>query len=279
MLVALVTPTALAVRCATTTHLQMTITPHFVDICSHLAPPMSVLLCAAHWPFIQQIKASSSSMEQLPPLLPYSCMTANGCLWTAYGLLRHQFTIWAPNLIGMMLGLYYCLTLVKLTGRMSMDDSNANNNETVSSWNLSKPNTAHHHIQALRATGLATAVLAAAGLLHIIGHAAVLLCLVWNAGCPLQACLQSMRQQPSTTSSTTMTMTLTSVSPLLASVVSRFLWTVTGMWHLHDNKVIVPNLLGLLAAMMQIWFVVQATHRVRAHQPSTSSTLAMALTP
>lgn len=50
--------------------------PAFVNVCAQLAPPLSIAVCAAPMPTIRNIK-SNEDVGSLP-LLPYSCMTANG---------------------------------------------------------------------------------------------------------------------------------------------------------------------------------------------------------
>ncbi|CAL1171187.1 unnamed protein product [Cladocopium goreaui] len=41
------------------------------------------------------------------PMLPYSAMTSQGSVWTAYGLLLNNPAVWTPNLCAALLGMYY----------------------------------------------------------------------------------------------------------------------------------------------------------------------------
>ena len=90
-------------------------TQSFVTACSHLAPPMSVLLCAAPLPTIRQMRLNQDVGSL--PLLPYSCMAASCSLWTTYGLLQHELTLWAPNLVGLLLAVYYIAEYTKVVAR------------------------------------------------------------------------------------------------------------------------------------------------------------------
>jgi len=200
--------------------------PQFVHFCSHLAPAMSVLLCAAPLPTIRQI-AKNQDVGSLP-LLPYSCMAASCTLWTTYGLLRNEFALWAPNLVGLILALYYCSTFIKFAPKQASP---------------TLPGSVKQHVTLLGVMGATTA---AAVLTSVnptaIGQAAVLLCIALFA-----SPLASLKTVMNTKSASAIPLPFT-----LASVAACFMWSVTGLLELHDPNVIVPNTLGLVFGLAQV---------------------------
>lgn len=202
-----------------------TATPAFVSICSQLAPPVSILLNAAPFPTIREIE-SNQDVGSLP-LLPYSCMTANCCLWTTYGFLQRQASIWAPNLIGMLLALYYCASFIRFAPSKSS----------------TLPGSIRWHVGSIVGVMLATIT---AVLIRInpvwIGRAAVLFCMALFA-----SPLASLRTVLQTKSARSIPLPFT-----IASVTNCFLWSVTGILKLKDWNIIVPNVVGLACGLAQV---------------------------
>jgi len=201
--------------------------PQFVNVCSHLAPPLSVLLCAAPLPTIRQV-AQTQDVGSLP-LLPYTCMAANGAMWATYGILQHQAAIWVPNGIGLLLALYYCAEFIKVAPKEASP---------------TLPGSVNQHVGLLGAMGVAIAATVASGHVNadLIGQAAVVLCIALFAS-PL-ASLQTVLQ---TKSAHSIPLPFT-----LASLAACFAWCVTGFCQLHDLNVIIPNTLGLVFGLAQV---------------------------
>eukprot|EP00549_Striatella_unipunctata_P009078 CAMPEP_0118691472 /NCGR_PEP_ID=MMETSP0800-20121206/10699_1 /TAXON_ID=210618 ORGANISM="Striatella unipunctata, Strain CCMP2910" /NCGR_SAMPLE_ID=MMETSP0800 /ASSEMBLY_ACC=CAM_ASM_000638 /LENGTH=234 /DNA_ID=CAMNT_0006589255 /DNA_START=261 /DNA_END=965 /DNA_ORIENTATION=- len=199
--------------------------PTFVEICGQLAPPMSVLLSAAPLPTIRGIQ-QAQDVGSLP-LLPYTCMAASCTLWAVYGFLKKQSSIWAPNLIGLGLGLYYLRSFIRFSPPESP----------------TLPGTVQQHLSGLVALGVAIlgAVLASVKP-AIVGQLAVLFCIALFAS-PL-ASLQTVLR---TKSARSIPLPFT-----LVSLVNCFLWTVTGVLKLKDANIIIPNVLGMACGLAQV---------------------------
>ena len=197
----------------------------FVNICARLAPPLGIVLCAAPIPTIRNIK-SNENVGSLP-LLPYSCMVGNCFLWSTYGLLKHQASIWGPNLIGTILALYYCRTYIKYSPKSSP----------------TLPGSVDQHVISIMAVfgAVAAAVLCSINPSYV-GQTAVIFCIALFAS-PLAA----LKTVVATKSAKSIPWPFT-----IASVINCFLWSVTGAFKLKDWNVIVPNTLGLAFGLAQI---------------------------
>lgn len=199
--------------------------PQFVQLCSHLAPPMSVLLSAAPMPTIRQIQADKDVGSL--PLLPYSCMAANCGLWTTYGLLKRNTSIWAPNLVGFLLALYYCKSFIKFAPKQSP----------------TLPGSVRLHVTSLLTVGAAVAAAVLSSVNPaLMGQAAVVFCIALFAS-PLST-LKTVLQ---TKSAQSIPLPFT-----LASVAACLCWSVAGVWKMKDLNVIIPNALGLLCGLAQV---------------------------
>ena len=64
-----------------------------VEILTFLAPYATVMVYAAPFPLIQQIKREKNVGSL--PLLPYSSMAASSFIWTVYGFLKREAKVWS----------------------------------------------------------------------------------------------------------------------------------------------------------------------------------------
>jgi solute carrier family 50 protein (sugar transporter) len=162
------------------------------------------------------------------PLLPYSTMVSSAFLWLTYGILLNESKIWSSNGIGLVLGAYYFYEFLQHCPKSSP----------------TLPGRKEHHVQLVAAV-LATTVIATQTLNRPavwIGRVAVAFCIILFAS-PLAA-LQTVIQQKSARA-----------IPLpftIASVANCFLWSVVGLFEMHDVNVYLPNLLGLSCGLAQV---------------------------
>ena len=202
--------------------------PQWVDICGKLAPAAAVVVFMAPIPTIRQINRVGSVGNM--PLLPYSSMIACTFLSIAYGVLKNEPKIWAPNSIGLVLGVCYFLNFIKHVPKASP----------------TLPGSIQQHAQFIAAVVGTTLFLALSPLvrtpLTYIGTAGVVFCVAMFAS-PLSA-LKVVIQTKSAKS-----------IPLpfsVASVINCFLWSVTGLLDMRDINVWLPNILGLTCSLMQV---------------------------
>jgi solute carrier family 50 protein (sugar transporter) len=162
------------------------------------------------------------------PLLPYSTMVASAFLWLTYGILLNESKIWSSNGIGLVLGAYYFYEFLQHCPKSSP----------------TLPGRKEQHVQLVAAV-LATTLIATQTLTKPavwIGRVAVAFCVILFAS-PLAA-LQTVIQQKSARS-----------IPLpftVASVANCFLWSIVGLFDMHDVNVYLPNLLGLSFGLAQV---------------------------
>ena len=204
------------------------VVPQWVDICSQLAPATSLILFAAPIPTILQI-SSSKSVGNLP-LLPYSSMVANAALWTAYGLLKKESTIWTANGIGCILAIFYMYQFTRYAPFQS----------------TTLPGSIKQHITFVISVILATIAMSTqpfiASPANIIGSTAVLFCMAMFAS-PLAA----LKNVLETKSAQSIPLPLA-----LASLANCILWSIAGIFKMKDFNVIAPNIIGLASSITQL---------------------------
>lgn len=198
-----------------------------VNLCAQIAPVASIFVIASPFPTIQKI-IRDKGVGQMP-LLPYSSMLASCFLWSVYGFLKKEPSVWGPNLFGVIAATYYSLQFAKYSPKSSP----------------SLPGSLKAHAQVVATIILSTLALAFVGLkqsTEIIGYAAVLLCLALF-GSPLAAAQTVMK----TKSAKSIALPFT-----IASCINCFAWSVTGLFKMHDPNVWVTNALGLTFALLQV---------------------------
>jgi len=169
------------------------------------------------------------------PLLPYSAMFANGCIWTAYGVLQNNPAIWIPNTLGIVLGSLYSGVFLRYC-------------PVGADW---LPHTCYAHMVGVLGVG---SVVAGAWLCfdhsmatQIVGIMGNIVCITMFAG-PLSAIRTVMREK--CTRSLPFSFTI-------ATMVNCSLWAFYGTFLLNDPLIIVPNALGLLSSLIQLGLFVR----------------------
>ncbi|KAL7574592.1 hypothetical protein ACA910_002950 [Epithemia clementina (nom. ined.)] len=204
-------------------------TSWLVETCGNLAPWAAVVVFLAPLPTIHKI-VQDKTVGHLP-LLPYSAMICSTILWSTYGILKGEARIWSANLFGLLLGLYYFVRFIKFSPKAS----------------ATLPGTVSQHLQFLLAIALTTGLVATMSstvdlATSIIGMGGVVFAFSMFAS-PLSV-LKLVLEKKSAKS-----------IPLpftLASFVNCFLWSVFGLFKMHDVNIYLPNLLGLACTVAQI---------------------------
>jgi solute carrier family 50 protein (sugar transporter) len=201
--------------------------PRFVDLCATLAPPMSVVLCAAPLPTILNIQKAQDVGEY--PLLPYSCMTSNCALWTTYGVMKQSSTVWIPNLVGLFLGLYYMKSFIRFAPK---------------SASPTLPGSVVHHLVAVLCVlcWIVTSLSFLSIPASVVGTVATIFCVAMFAS-PLAAMKTVIRDK----SAKSIPLPFT-----VASLMNCFFWSVIGLFKFRDRNIIIPNILGLTFSLMQV---------------------------
>lgn len=204
------------------------VVPGWVELCSKIAPISSIILFAAPIPTILQI-IKNKNVGTLP-LLPYSSMASNAALWTTYGILRKESTIYTGNGVGLILAICYLLQFIRFSPSKSP----------------TLPGSIKQHISitsiVIILSGIMTILPTIKSRTDTIGTLAVIFCIGMFTS-PLSV-LQNVIKTKSASS-----------IPLplaLASVINCFLWLVTGIIKMKDLNVIIPNVLGLISGLAQI---------------------------
>ncbi|GAX24407.1 solute carrier family 50 [Fistulifera solaris] len=198
-----------------------------VSLCAQIAPMASIFVIASPFPTVQKI-IRDRTVGQMP-LLPYSSMLASCFLWSVYGFLKAEPSVWGPNLFGVFASLYYSMQFAKYSPKSAP----------------SLPGSLKRHAQVVSTIVCATLALAFSGLkksTEIIGYACVVLCLALF-GSPLATAASVIR----TKSAKSIALPFT-----IASCVNCFAWTVTGLFKMNDPNVWVTNALGLTFALLQV---------------------------
>jgi solute carrier family 50 protein (sugar transporter) len=207
--------------------IAMTVLQPFVTLCGQAAPIASLALFMAPLPTIQQIKKDRRVGDL--PLLPYSTMTTSAFLWTTYGILKKEPSVYVTNLFGLVLALYYFFQFVRFAPMRSP----------------TLPGSKKQHIAGSASIVIAASLLYFSGLptaVNVIGLSAVAICLAMF-GSPLAA-LQTVIK---TKSAKSIPLPFT-----LASLINCFCWTVFGIFRMKDPNIYVTNTIGLFFAVVQL---------------------------
>lgn len=198
----------------------------WVDLAGTMAPLASLLVFAAPFPTIRQISREKNTGSL--PLLPYTCTVASAVVWTTYGILRKQPTIWSSNGIGLFLGLYYFLQFAKFGPKKSP----------------ALPGSIRQHVEGCVAIsgGTVLGALAFPSAAPAVGILGVIMCIAMFAS-PLAA----LKTVLETKSAKSIPLPFT-----LAAVANCFLWSVVGVFDMKDFNIIFPNLLGLASGLTQL---------------------------
>lgn len=184
---------------------------HFAGPVLGIALQVSCVMIAVDIYTMKSVKKLSS--------VPFACLLANGTLWTAYGWLRDDSTIYVPNIISIGTAVFCMFTYYK--------------------YALTKPLRTYGVALALCGTGL---WLATKGDPHPVGLIACALSVLMS-GSPLAVISTVIKEQS------------TAALPFGMSLITwlnNISWVLYGYWIAHDNMILVPNLLGLAMASVQM---------------------------
>jgi solute carrier family 50 protein (sugar transporter) len=196
-----------------------------VNLAGTAAPLASMLLFAAPIPTIRQVTQDKDSGSL--PLLPYTCTIASCFVWSMYGVLVKEESIWATNAIGVVTGLFYFIQFARFAPKQSS----------------TLPGSISQHIQGILAIMLLTCAAAIALPPKAVGMMGVMLTIALFSS-PLAA-LKTVLQ---TKSAASIPLPFT-----LASIANCFLWSVVGLFSMKDFNVVFPNSLGLLSGLVQVF--------------------------
>lgn len=200
----------------------------WVKVCGDLAPVLSILVCLSPVPTIQRI-VNREDVGNLP-LLPYSAMVVNGTLWLAYGVLTENPTIWSCRGFCLCVGLYYMTRFIQFSPKSAP----------------TLPGTVNQHIAGVL---LGFAGVSALIFSHVMNNPA------WLLGKLGILTVVAMFASPLTVLGIVIKSKSAEDIPLpftSAIAVSCFLWSVYGIGELHDLHIIIPNVLGLVLALLQL---------------------------
>ena len=189
-------------------------------------------------------------------------------LWLAYGLLKGESKIYVTNFIGLLLGTYYFLKFTQYVDNVEAVSSPSKPTTTTSASTL--PGTLKQHYQGIMFTVIGTLSLCimspinvtsfvhgfsgtSSPQLHyiypvdIIGNIAVIVC-VGLFGSPLSTLRLVIASKSATSIPTPFT---------LATIINCFSWYIVGVYEMkYDYNVIIPNLLGLIFGLVQLYLKV-----------------------
>ena len=200
--------------------------PMFVDLCTNAAPFAAIFVFMAPFPTVKKIR-QDKTVGTLP-LLPYSSMVASAFLWSTYGILKGEPKVWSSNLIGLCMGLYYMMSFIRNSPKAAP----------------SLPGSVRLHAVSVLSIIAATLLVAMSPISNpsaLIGPCGVLLTIGMFAS-PLSA-LKTVVQ---TKSAASIPLPFT-----LASLANCLMWSVAGLFRMHDANIYVPNLLGLSFSVAQ----------------------------
>jgi solute carrier family 50 (sugar transporter) len=221
------------------------------------APLCSVALTVAGVSTLLRIRRQRS-VGQLS-IVPFLSLLLNCTTWTLYGLLQHDLTILAPNLLGAFLGLLYSVQYVIYAGlpspatshlaSSSSSSSSASPISALSSAQLA----AHVQTQARRQLMGTLAALLGVCMLPVWLGASAGGRLVGRVGAVLATLLLA---SPLVSLRTVLRDRHTGSMPALPTSLASFAcaasWAAYGWLVAGDVNVVVPNLLGLFAATFQL---------------------------
>lgn len=209
----------------------------FIQLCGQGAPIASVGLYFAPMPTIKEITSAGTVGNM--PLLPYSSMLSNAFLWTTYGLMKMEPTIWSCNSVGIFVAAYYCVQFAK-----NLPKHKGSSVLEISTPTL--PGSVRQHLQAVSAVIVGALLLAIfkpfANTANLLGNVAVLFCVLMFAS-PLSV----IKVVLETKSAKAIPLPFTVVS-----VLNCLMWTVFGWFEMKDVNVYLPNILGLISGLVQL---------------------------
>ena len=194
-------------------------------------------------------------------------------LWLAYGILKGESKIYVTNFIGLLLGTFYFLKFTQYVGNVvesSISSSLSKPTTTTSTPSSNLPGTLKQHYQGIIFTIIGTLTLSIMSPLNvtsfvhsfsgtsspqlhyiypvdIIGNIAVIVC-IGLFGSPLSTLKLVIASKSATSIPTPFT---------IATIINCFSWYIVGVYEMkYDYNVIIPNLLGLMFGLVQLYLKV-----------------------
>lgn len=200
------------------------ILPSWIIVCSNLAPVASIIYYLAPIPTMMSVIRYKSTLGM--PLLSYSVMVASAYVWVLYGILLQRKRIIISSGAGMVLGALYFFILARYK-RI----------ETIPKW---------FHLLCVTVIMITMSALAfcleRSEAIDMVGDMGAVFTLLMFA-----APLSAIKTVIETNTSMAIPLPLT-----VASVVACALWSIVGLGKMHDEKVYVPEILGLVLSLVQV---------------------------
>lgn len=176
------------------------------------------------------------------PLLSYSSMVHNAFLWSTYGVLKQEPSVLVSNGVGFVMGILYCGIYIKYSQELPSKAQ-----ERTSTKGSSQNQTQFHllcmaFIMGVCLTIASATILSLAVRTEVIGIMGIVACVALFAS-PLAALQTVIEKQSAAAIPFPFT---------VASGVNCLLWTITGLFQMHDLNIILPNTLGLGCALIQL---------------------------
>mmetsp|Transcript_1002 Transcript_1002/g.3094 ORF Transcript_1002/g.3094 Transcript_1002/m.3094 type:complete len:295 (+) Transcript_1002:69-953(+) len=239
------------------------------------APICSVALTLAGLSTLVRIR-QQRSVGQLS-IVPFLSLLLNCATWSLYGVLQQDFTVLVPNLLGAILGALYSTQYVHFAGNPALDalSSGASSTAATAASSLESPamstssslsagiangsvssspaSLLHAQTRARRHLLLTLLMLIGVCMLpvwlgaeagaYLVGRVGALLATLLLAS-PLISLRQVLRDRH--------TGSMPALPTSLASFACAASWAAYGYLVAHDLNIVLPNLIGLLAATFQL---------------------------
>lgn len=209
-----------------------------ISVCYTVAPYTGILCSLAPFPTIRQIAREKTT--GVMPLLPYSSMVSNSFLWLMYGSLKNLKSVFWTNSVGFLLGTYYFFMFSTYCGSTS-----------------DLPGTVEQHLKATISIILLNVLLVLSlpktRAKDVIGKEGMISFIVLFA-----SPLTTLKHVIVSKSATSIPLPFT-----IASVVNCLLWSVVGIFQMHDFYIAFPSVMGLCCAVAQLLLIAMYYDRVK----------------
>ena len=265
------------------TPISAALTSQLVEMAGQLDPLASLGLCMAPMATMPQLRQQRHMMNDKDnhnnthhmnlPLLPYSSMVACTFVWTVYGILHDEHSVWMSNGVGLALASYYCWEYAKSADDHESSRIALHRNSvgvivvlttimamvaTRTAGGIADDSAFHLNFSSL----LGQQGDAAAAASSMIGLLADTLCVALFA-----SPLAKMAHVVQTRSSTAIPW-----AQSVATTINCGLWSTVGLWGLHDMYIAVPNTIGLLLGVLQLSLKVAYSSDVDENDRDTRET-------
>ena len=220
----------------------------FLMLCNTIAPFTSIGMFLSPIPTIRNI-VKTGTVGDLP-LLPYTSMITSCFVWIIYGLIQHQPIVYFTNLIEFILSIYYFIEFTNYAPQYS----------------ITFPGSVYNHIHFTIFIWCITIVIAIfffnkTSKIILLGDLTVLLTILTLAS-PLTAINAVLHNENSSSIPWPFT---------IAAILNCFIWTIVGIFELHDSYVYFPEILGLLFGTLQIFLKIKYPEKQQTGGGASSS--------